>query len=44
MPKDDSIEFITLYENGRKTFNIRSQKIFRKFFGQMVKEDKIIMM
>jgi len=40
MPKDDSIEFITMQgNNGQKTFNIRSKKIFRKFFvNQMVQE------
>ena len=30
MPKDDSIEFITMQgNNGQKTFNIRSKKILR---------------
>ena len=39
MPKDDSIEFITMQgNNGQKTFNIRSNKILRQFFNQHVQE------
>ena len=39
MPKDDSIEFITMQgNNGQKTFNIRSNKILRQFFNQHIQE------
>eukprot|EP00353_Schmidingerella_taraikaensis_P013857 CAMPEP_0185569138 /NCGR_PEP_ID=MMETSP0434-20130131/1858_1 /TAXON_ID=626734 ORGANISM="Favella taraikaensis, Strain Fe Narragansett Bay" /NCGR_SAMPLE_ID=MMETSP0434 /ASSEMBLY_ACC=CAM_ASM_000379 /LENGTH=185 /DNA_ID=CAMNT_0028183835 /DNA_START=1162 /DNA_END=1722 /DNA_ORIENTATION=- len=32
MPKDDSIEFFTTRENGKKTYILRSKKIFSAFF------------
>lgn len=43
MPKDDSIEFILTQDNGKKTYILRSKKIFGSFFGEMFKQDQLYM-
>ncbi len=39
MPHDDSIEFITLPENGKKSFMFRSNKFLSKFCIDMRKQE-----
>ena len=43
MPKDDSIEFILTQDNGKKTYILRSKKIFGSFIDQMFKRDQLLM-
>ena len=41
LPQDDSIEFITSHDFGKRTFLLRSKKIFTHFLDQMIKQDQL---
>ena len=41
MPKDDSIQFLTFNEQGKKTFMLRSNRIYTNYFSEMYRRDMI---